>query len=224
MGIYAGVNGVVRQINSLDAGRYYSVYHTHSYKAGVSGVVRDLTDITSQIDHIEISVENIYTDTIDTNGDWVSSDGYDLETANKYGKVEVDTSNKWVRVWCYTALKEIYAYSYIYVVFKDGHKVGFGDLISSAPGTTFQFQVYGYVYFSTTGWYNSICLGEGIVENYVSGSKSARKYLTSVSSYNDYAYVLGALRYNGRVYSQLTFEKMTINGTVFPIVLVNNLS
>lgn len=222
MGIYAGVDGVVRQINSLDAGRYYSVYHTHSYKAGVSGVVRDLTDITSQIDHIEIRVEYIYTSTIDTEGSWVSTDGYDLATANKYGKVEINTSNKMVRIWCYTGLKEIYAYSYVYVVFKDGHETSFGELINDAPGTTFQFQVYGYVYSSTTGWYNNNCFGSPVVDGYVRGSASARKYLTSVSG--DYSYILAGLRYNGSTYSQHTFEKMTINGTEFPIVLVNNLS
>lgn len=220
MGIYAGVDGVVRQINSLDAGRSYSVYHTHSYKAGVEGVVRDLTDVVSQIDHLEISFEWVYTATIDTNGDWVEYDGYDLATANANGKIEI--ASNYIYVYCYKALKSINAEAYFYIVFKDGHKVSFRELLNDAPGLNFQLTVYAYEYFSTTGWYRNYCLGTAIIDAYVSGSRSARKYLTAADG--NYADLYSALRYNGTTYAHQKYEAFTINGVSIPIKVVNNLS
>lgn len=220
MGIYAGVDGVVRQINSLDAGRSYSVYHTHSYKAGVSGVVRDLTDVVSQIDHLEISFENVYTSTLDTDGSWKSYDGYDLATANANGKVTIESN--YIYVYCYKSLKSVEVWGYFRIVFKDGHKVSFRELINDAPGLTFQLTVYAYEYFSTTGWYINYCLGTAMIDAYVSGSRSARKYLTTVTS--DYAELYSALRYNGTTYAHQKYEAFTINGVSIPIKVVNNLS
>lgn len=220
MGIYSGVNGVVRELNSLDAGRYYSVYHTHSYKAGVSGVVRDLMDITSQIDHLEISFEDVYTATIDTDGDWVSYDGYDLATANANGKVTIESN--YIYVYCYKALKSVNVYGYFNIVFKDGHRTSFTELLNDAPGLTFQLTVYAYEYFSTTGWYVNYCLGTAMLDVYVSGSRSARKYLTAASG--NYVDLYSALRYNGTTYAHQKYEAFTINGVSIPIKVVNNLS
>lgn len=222
MGIYAGVDGVVRQINSLDTGRYYSVYHTHSYKAGVSGVVRDLMDITSQIDHLEISFEYVYTATIDTDGGWVSYDGYDLATANANGNISIDSSNNSIYVYCYKGLKSIEVWGYFNIVFKDGHKASFTELLNDAPGLTFQLTVYAYEYFNTTGWYINYCLGTAMIDAYVSGSRSARKYLTTASG--NYTELYSALRYNGRTYAHQKYEAFTINGVSIPIKVVNNLS
>lgn len=222
MGIYAGVDGVVREVQNMEVGRSYVVRHSQIWKAGVDGVVRDLMPLTDQIDHILVAPTYIYTYTINSSGEYVSTDGYDLETATKYGSVTIDTTNKYVQVQCTTALKEILLLSSIYVVYKDGHRSGFYDVINKETDNGFSMKVTAYEYFSTTGWYYSYCLGQPVKSDYVSGSETTTATITTASGY--YSEVMAALRYSGTVRSRQTFTTITINGISFPVKISNELS
>ena len=220
MSIHIGANGVVRALKAIDVGHHWGIYGTAVVKCGIDGVVRNLLDFADTIDHIEIELNSISVDTINTDGEYVSTDGDDLSTLNKYGSISVGTNN--VQISCTTAKKQIYISYWIFVVYKDGVKAYLSNLLDT-NGITYTLSVTGYEYFSTDGWYQSFCLGSEVISGHVSSSNTKTTTYTDVENQTS-GWLMTSLKYSGTSRSKQTFNSITINGKSFPITVVNNLT
>lgn len=217
MGVFAGVDGVVREMSYIDAGRA-GVHHIPEGWAGVDGVTRQFFAV-SEIDHIEIDVNAVTTFTCDADRNIQSTDGYDLATANQYGTITISSTQ--IQVTCTTKYKWIEIGYTVNVVFKDGHSTTLYKLCS-ATSAIFALSVTGYQYFSNDGGYINYCLGNVVLEDYVSGSTSATKTLsTATASFGQLAAIMQS---SGTCRSRQTFNSIQINGTQYDIVIVNNLT
>ncbi|MBQ3426548.1 MAG: hypothetical protein IJH37_05310 [Clostridia bacterium] len=220
MSIHIGAEGVVRQLKGLAFGHRLGVYETFIVKCGINGVVRNLIDISDIIDHAEVSVNTISVNTVNSDGEDISKDGDDLTTLNRYGSISFGTNN--VQLTCTTAKKRLFIRYTIYVVFKDGLKAYLDDIISTG-GVTYTLSVTGYEYFSNSGWYQNVCLDNEVITGYVSSSRTESAILTDVKNQTD-GYISSALEYSGTCTSRQTFNSITVNGTSFPVTVVNNLT
>ena len=220
MSIHIGVGGVVRQIKGLAMGHHWGVYETFIVKCGIDGVVRNLIDITDIIDHIEVSSMNVSVITIDADGEYVSTDGEDLTTVNRYGSISFGTNS--VQVTCTTARKRIFISYLIYVVFKDGLHAYLDDIISTG-GVTYTLSVTGYEYFTIDGWYQNVCLGDEVLSGYVTSSNSKTTIFKDVQNQTS-GYISAALKFSGTSRSSQTFNSIIVNGKSFPVTVVNNLT
>ena len=217
MGVFAGVDGVVREMSYIDAGRA-GVHHIPEGWAGVDGVARQFFAV-SEIDHIEIDVNNVTTYTCDADRNIQSTDGYDLATANQYGSISVTDTQ--IQVTCTTKYKWIEIDYTVNVVFKDGHSTTLYKLCT-ATSAIFTLSVTGYQYFSNDGGYVNYCLGNAVLEDYVSGSASATKTLaTATASYGELAAIMQS---SGTCRSRQTFNSAQIDGKQYDIVIINNLT
>lgn len=221
MAIYAGVGGVVRELDSVDVGRSSVVRHAYTWKAGVGGVVRTIKDITDQIDYVVAVADDIFVDTIDSDGNSTNNEGYDLETANKYGSITVTDS--YIQTKTTTAKKQIRVDYTVYVVFKDGHRERLYEIINNSAGeNSFSLSVTAYISFNDDGFYYTNCLGTTLKTDYVSGSESKTVAVTVATSY--YGIIQGAMRDSGTCISRQTFNSITINGKSFSIKAISELS
>lgn len=217
MGVFSGVDGVVREMNCIDVGRG-GVHHTSEGWAEVDGVTRQFAAV-SDIDHVEIDVGSVSTYTYDADGNMQSTDGFDLATANQYGAVTISSNQ--IQVTCSTRYKLIQVVYNVIVVFKDGHRTSLYNLYR-ASSVTFALSVTGYEYFSNDGAYVNECMSNPILETYVDGSASATKTLsTAISPSGSLAALMLS---SGTCHSRQTFNSIQINGTEYDIVIVNNLT
>lgn len=222
MAIYTGVDGVVREIENVDIGYYGRAGHLAIMKAGIDGVNRDLLDVTSQIQGLEIDVSYINVYTVDSNGNWTEDNGNSLEIANKYGSVKV-TSNS-ITVTCTTRYKVLDLTYYVYVVYKDGHKEMLSDLMDKVKSEKdFSLKVYGYEYFRNDGKYINVCMGVKVLENYVNNSASKTMTITNSDYGGSYGWLMAERDESGTTTSQIEFQKFTFDGKSFPITVANNL-
>ena len=220
MAIYTGVDGVMRELKGVAAAVSFVSYEMPVMKCGVGGVVRDLLNITDRIDHVEVSNFHVYVDTLNIDGDYVSVDGEDLATLNRYGSISFGTNS--VQITCTTAKKRIFITYFIYVVFKDGLKTYLDDLLAIG-GVTYTLSVTGYEYFTTDGWYQNVCLGDPVIEGYVSSSDTKTTTFTDLQDQTS-GYLSTALKYSGTSRSKQTFNSIRINGKSIPVTVVNNLT
>ena len=220
MAIYTGVDGVMRELKGVAAAVSYVSYEIPVMKCGVDGVVRDLLNIADRIDHVEIRLNSVSVDTIDSNCDYVSNDGTDMAAVNRYGSLEVGSNS--IQITCTTGKKRMFLNYWINIVYKDGISTALSSIIQNA-GATYTLSVTGYVYFSTSGWYQNVCLDNEVVTGYVSSSKTNTISITDVSGQTS-GYISAALEYSGTSRSKQTFNSIYINGKSIPITVVNNLS
>lgn len=222
MAIYTDADGVVREIEHIDLGYYGTTKHVPTMKAGINGVNRDLLDVTSQIQGLEIDALYIDVYTVDSNGDWAEDNGNSLEIANEYGSVKV-TSNS-ITVTCTTRYKVLDLTYYVYVVYKDGHKEMLANLMDNVKSEKdFSLKVYGYEYFRNEGKYINICMGVAVLKNYVNNSASKTMTITNSDYGGSYGWLMAERNESGTTTSQIEFQKFTFDGKSFPITVVNNL-
>ena len=126
-----------------------------------------------------------------------------------------------VQVTCTTAKKRIFINYFIYIVFKDGSIVYLDDIFDT--GASYTLTVTGYEYFSTDGWYQNVCLGDPVIEGYVSSSDTKTTTFTDLQNQTS-GYLSTALKYSGTSRSRQTFNSIRINGQNIPITVVNNLT
>lgn len=222
MAIYTSDNGVVREVEHVDFGYYGMVNNTPVMKAGVDGINRDLLDVTSQIQGLEIDVRYIDIYTVDSNGDKTKDDGSSLEIAKEYGSVKITSDT--ITVTCTTRYKVLDLTYYVYIVYKDGHK----DMLSSLMNVVkneknFSLKVYGYEYFRNEGKYINVCMGVPIMNTYVNNSQSKTITITNDDYTGSYGWITAERNESGTTTSQQEFQKFTFDGTTFPIMIVNNL-
>ena len=149
-----------------------------------------------------------------------SSFNLSVATLNRYGSIAFGTNS--VQVTCTTAKKRIFLNYFIYAVFKDGLKAYLDDLLATG-GVTYTLSVTGYEYFTTDGWYQNVCLGDSVIEGYVSSSDMKTTTFTDIQNQTS-GYFSTALKYSGTSRSKQTFNSIRINGQNIPITLVNNLT
>lgn len=222
MGIYAGVNGVVRQIEGLDIGRQNLINHMNVCKAGVGGVVRDLMGLLEQVSYVLIEPDTVLTYEVNSNG--TIADGgvyeYGLDAINKYGSVSI-TDNQ-IQVTCSTRRRCIELMSEFYVVYKDGHRTPFRTVLNQFSNASFTLSVTGYEYFNNDGWYFNHCLGTPVLDAYVSGSET--KTITITEAGSNISDIEASMKYGGTCRSRQTFNSLTINGQKVPIKIISELS
>lgn len=222
MAIYAGVEGVTKELDYVDASRYGTSRHLPMVKVGIDGVMRNLLDVTSQIKCLEIDVYYIQTYTIDSDEKFVSSDGYSVATANKYGTITIGSNS--ITVSNTTYLKCIDLMYRVNIVFNDGHKSQLHELMNSnKEEISFSFTVYGYEYFRRDGAYINNCMGVAILEDYVNNSASKTVTITNESAKSSYGELFTQRNQSGTTTSQQIFNSFVLNGVSFPITVVNNL-
>ena len=223
MAIYTGIDGVVREVNSLEVGKDSVVRHCHSWKAGIDEVARDLIDITPQINNILVVPKEVIVYTRipgdDLSYDELIYEGSGLEEVNKYGELLI-TDNS-VQVTCNKANKRIELISYIFVELKDGHRILLYDLASNSQVNSFSLKVRGFESFSDDGWYVNECLGNSVMDYHVSGSSDKTVILTSATQ--EYSLLVASMRDSGVCSSVQTFYSSYINGQEFKVKIKSEL-
>lgn len=222
MAIVIGQDGVVRELQGVDAGKSYTRYHAAENYACMDGVVRQVTDVLDEIDRIEISIENVnvYQLEADAGGSYsYTLIGSSMADVNAVGSITV-TENS-VQVNTTTALRDIDLSGYVYVVYRDGHKTFIRNVRELE---TLTFQVGYYLYFNRNGGYNTSFLGNMLKEGYVSGSASGT-VTVSTESLVDYTIFLGSELYtSGTQRNRQTYTSCTAGGKTIPIAVVNRLT
>ena len=219
MAIYTGIDGVVRSLKGVVEGDSGMVSEVPVMKCGIEGVVRNLLSFTDNIDHVEVSDFHVYVDTLNYDGEYVSTDGEDLATLKRYGSISFGTNS--VQVTCSTVRKRIYITYFIYIVYKDGSIVYLDDIFGA--GASYALTVTGYEYFNTDGWYHNCCLGSEVVTGHVSSSSTNTVVFRDVQLQTG-GYLSAAVKSSGNNQSKQTFNSIRINGQNIPITVVNNLT
>ena len=223
MAIYAGIEGITRKLDYMDTGRYGSIYHIPSMKAGIDGVARDLMSFVETVERLEIRAEYIAVSTIDYEGNYVSDDGRTLEVLNKYGSVSISSNQ--VQVSCTTRYKQLNVYGYAYIVFKDGHEEQMrnGSGIFSDANNTFNLNVTDYEYFNDDGWYYNLSFGTALYSTHVTNSHTGTTNISKINS-NICFDIMSSLRDSGTARTRQTFNSFKINGVTIPVTVVNKLT
>lgn len=227
MAIYTGVDGVVRQLEHVDASNYATMRHTPVIKAGIDGVSRDLLSVTEQVERLEFRLQYARIYKIDSSGVQIEDGvlGESLEVLKKYGSLSV--SNNEITLNCNCGGKEIRVYGEAYIIFNDGHEdcIYRESILDEEYGNDFSLKVYSYMYCSRgdTGWWRNECLGKKLGPDYVNGSYSNTFTVTDTNDYFWGVNISSGLNSNGTFTVQQTFQKFILNGTSFPITVVNNI-
>ncbi len=216
-------DGVVRTLAGVDAGRSSRIYHAEEIYACMDGVVRQVTDVLDEIDHIELSLEgvNVYSLESDGAGDYnFTRIAQDLATANTVGGIELTATS--IQAKCTTSMRAIELIINVYAVFKDGHKT---YLNNAAKLETFEFKVGYSLYFSNSGRYWSEFLGGIVKEGHVSGSASGTTTIsTANSSYSYWSSICVGMTSSGTGRNRQTYTSCTAGGKTIPITVVNRLT
>lgn len=229
MAIYAGIDGVSREIKQFETSRWSENRIAYSWKAGINGVVRPLNDIAENIDYVEINPRRIETYKIDSDGDRTDDAtlGYSLETANKYGKVDIDDDS--ICVYSYNNGVEILLESDFYIVFKDGTRVELRDIAKETELFSFNLKVYTKMWItnssSNKGFYRTWCLGTQLYSAYYTDSASVSTNITEIKDNKNYSLISAAKKSgSGRTYTLQRFDKFTINGKSYSIKIRSTLT
>lgn len=212
MPVYTGIEGVVRENAGIDAAAINTAARHTQQKVCVDGVIRNLQDLGSTIDHIEIVASYVKVSHIDGNMS-VLEEWESLEKANQVGNVTI--GENYIKVTASTVMYGITLLANVYAVFKDGHKI----LINiNRDNITFAFNV-SYVN-SFSGAYG-VSHYFGNQNFYDGGSSSGTRNIvgTTVSDPHMSIDNLGG----GADTIMQTYNSCTVNGRAVPIVVINSL-
>ena len=202
MAIYTGIGGVVKQLSYMDAGRENVIRPVVLMKCGIDGVVRDLIDTTTQIDHIAIVINQ------------VSVGGNDVTASVFSTYATITITSTYLNVAFKNSSETVILFYDVYVVFKDGQRALLKTLLNINAITSFRTTVTGYEAGNGVG--ANQCLG-----NTVSGSTIITGVNTDWFGWGR----LGAWSPSGGCTIRQTFSSFTINGVGgFSTVILNELS
>lgn len=220
MGIYNGIDGVVRQTSEIHSQLGSVQYHISSGHAGIDNVNRQVY-YDNNIKDILIDVQNVTVYDFDTS---VSENppltlfGSGLSTANQYGNVNVGSN--YVQVSCHTSGKYIYVSGSVFIRFNDDHRT-YIHLFANQSGLPIQFSVThnascgsGYIIFL-----NEIFNARPLVSFWDSGSQT---YTHTEFPNSNVSIAFGSRSTSGQT-SQY-YNSCTINGINYPITVVNSLT
>lgn len=219
-GVYAGIDGVVRKCDGTDMNRSF-VRHAREAYVCVDGVVRPVFDLLDDVDHIEISFDDVTVYSMTQN----SSGGYDVNVIGKElacldNVGSIDFTDNSVQVTCTTALRIIDVRASVYVVHRDGFRNPFYRFDQD---DAFAFGVGYYLYFSGNGGYVTEFLGNTVYSGHVSGSASGSTTVSPLAGNSDV--IISSLRHaSGTTRNRQTYNGCTIGGKSIPIVVTNNLT
>lgn len=220
MAIYIGHEGVVRKCQSMDSGYYAEERHILDALTGIDGVTRHVMQWSEQLSHLEIDLDELVINTMDSDGKDTSFLATNkMSDINEYGSLTV-TSNS-VQIYCSKAGYDLCVSPEVRLVFKDGHRVRVRFLHNTTAQISF---TVGYsIGFRGDGFYTCYFCGypvyEGHVNNSVSGTKTIGPYFSMGS---DFAFC-SAGTLGSYAYVQQTYQSCTIGGKSFPIKVINNL-
>lgn len=228
MGIYVGVDGAVRNIKGVDAGKS-SVRHVVDAYVGINGAVRKTYNMLDDIDYVKVNFEKSEVQNCSSSSGAYGSSENSLSLCNQYGSVSISGSS--ARVECNTEGKHISIYAKMYVVFKDGHKV---DLRFIANNLQKPIRIYVSYYIKNSatggnngGWYGSYIydaeMFNGII--YDTGSESGSQTIYDAENSSWGAFIAAGISSGcgGYMVSEQTYNSITIDGRSFSMRAENNL-
>lgn len=228
MGIYAGINGVVRSVPSSDTAVSGVIRHVTRITAGVSGVVKSVLQVLDQIDRFEVELKRV--SVWDISGESLIHEDptLTLEQLNAFGTLTItDTS---IRVIGGKVKgKFVDAQPLLICVFSDGHRSdlrALGNAKEFSP-TDFQFPISYYISFSSNGngRYTCDALGQQVKGGYVSGSSRGTTTVSPTDSWwNSFSIGAGRTSGSGSQTSEQSYSNITILGKSFPVKVRNSLS
>lgn len=213
MGMYCGIDGVVRNVAGTDSGIKGVVRHMHGGYAGVNGVMRSFLEVLDQIDHVEgFASEIIACKMVEENNGWYTERiGAGIDAVNSVGKVTIQ--NNGISFSCSQNERSVMAIFYFYIVFSDGHKEKFEKFYSN----TMEPIQLNVSYFNRTEDYadNSL-FGKPLTD---AGSHT-KDVSFDPANYPFAASSVGAIcLYNKSQECSQTYNYATIGGRTFPVVL-----
>lgn len=231
MGIYAGVNGVVRQVTQPRAGVNGAVRTVSHGFNSVNGTRRQFFGLLEDVARVEARVEYLGVKSIDSSGNFTEALTGNLTTLNQYGRLTA--SGTQLQILCNTIGKSLNVSGALYAVFNNGREVYLTYLFDSFAryGSAISFPVtYSIVLGHTSsswraeGGYICSCCGE-LYSGYVNESASGTKMALLNSA--DFQ-ILSELRsgYGGPYqYVNLNFASgITIDGRTVPVKVVSELT
>lgn len=230
MGVYAGVNNVLRKVTQHRAGVNGAVRTVQWGFCGINGARRQVFGPLEDLAAIEIRVSDGTNYDIDSAGT-TSNPVYfsSLSDANRYALVSI--FNNSISVQCSITGKAVCLTPNVYAVFADGHEVliDYLSVNSAKYGAAISWPVNYYVSVTSntsgrvygTQW--TWCCGTNLQSSYFENSASGTVTLNTLNQFG-ISIGAGVTSGSGRQYTQMTFNQITIDGRTIPVRVISQLT
>ncbi len=219
MGIYAGVDGVVRNIPYVDVSPNGAVRHAPEGYVGVDGALRKFRNALDDIDYIKLSYISCEASNCNSSGPYgdlgrtvsICSQYASISIGSNYASVKTTAAGKWVGI----------RGGSMDVVFKDGHQADLRNMVNSGLKLPVSISVSYYMSAYGGGRYVNNVQGVPVYSGSFYNSTSGT---TTVNVANHEASYIASALTSGSYFSvQQTFNSIALGGRSFPVRVVNNL-